>query len=155
MTSERVLHFEDADISVWGDAVDLAGPDADPETLVVLFHYTGPVPFANIVDDNREAAELWASLQEENALFGPGVYASERPPDVFRERRNILLNNYLTQIEADHTILEKWSERAAYCIPLIVDRNVAFNVAKQATPQMPAVTGPPAGSVGSIAMIQL
>jgi len=100
------------------------------------FHYTPPVAFANIVDDNRKEAELWASLQEENALFGPGVYASERPPDVFRDRKNILLNNYLTQIEADPTILQTWWERAAYCIPLIVDRTVAFNVAKRATPQM-------------------
>ena len=105
------------------------------------FHYTTPVAFANITDDNRAKAELWASLEEKNALFGPGVYASERPPDVFRKRQNVLLNNYLTQIEEDPAILEKWSERAGHCIPLIVDRAVAFNVAKQATPQMPAVTG--------------
>ena len=60
---------------------------------------------------------------------------------MFRSRKNILLNNYLTQIEEKDTILETWLDRAAYCIPLIVDRAVAFNVAKQKTPQMPAVTG--------------
>ena len=105
------------------------------------FHYTTPVAFANITDDNRKEAELWASIVEKDALFGEGVYASERPPDVFRSRKYILLNNYLTQIEETPTILKTWLDRAAYCIPLIVDRAVAFNVAKQKTPQMPAVTG--------------
>ena len=105
------------------------------------FHYTTPVAFANITDDNRKEAELWASIVEKDALFGEGVYASERPPDVFRSRKYILLNNYLTQMDEVPTILETWLDRAAYCIPLIVDRAVAFNVAKQKTPQMPAVTG--------------
>ncbi len=36
MTKEDVLYFEDAGISVWGDAINLASPDAAPENLVVL-----------------------------------------------------------------------------------------------------------------------
>ena len=36
MTNEHGFYFEDAGIYVWGDAVDLASPDAEPGNLVVL-----------------------------------------------------------------------------------------------------------------------
>ena len=45
ITRQHTLYFEAADIHVWADAVDMASPDADPATLVVLFHFTPPVRF--------------------------------------------------------------------------------------------------------------
>ena len=44
-----------------------------------------------------------------------------------------------TQIDEDPTVLQRWSDRAAYCIPLIVEKAVAFNVRERKTPEMPAV----------------
>ena len=106
-------------------------------SLVVLFHYTTQLGFANITDHNRESAEIFASLQDENALFGQGVYATQRAPDAFGSREAVLRNNYRTQIDEDPALLEQWRDRAAYCVPVIAERRVAFNVAERATPEMP------------------
>ena len=65
-------------IVVWKDAIDLsAGPGAK-----AFFHYTGELAFRNIVALEKEAAEVWASLQTEgesaDAWWGRGVYSPSK-----------------------------------------------------------------------------
>ena len=81
-------------IQVWRDAIDLTH-QGDGQ---VVFHYTSSVAFRNITHPRKKAAELWASLRTEgpdaNAWWGKGIYSVPHPPDGWRDRAQLLDNNF-------------------------------------------------------------
>ena len=81
-------------IEVWRDAIDLTHGGGGQ----ALFHYTSEVAFRNITHPMKKAAEVWASLRTEgphaNAWWGPGIYTVPFPPDGWRDRLQLLDNNF-------------------------------------------------------------
>ena len=82
-------------IQVWRDAIDLTH---GVEGGQALFHYTSEVAFRNITNPKKKAAEVWASLRTEgpgaNAWWGKGIYSVPHPPDGWRDRAQLLDNNF-------------------------------------------------------------
>ena len=48
--------------------------------MVVLYHYTDDLAFQNVGNLDQTAAQLFASLAEERAHFGQGLYATRHEP---------------------------------------------------------------------------
>ena len=48
--------------------------------MVILFHYTDELAFHNVGNLEQTAAQLFASLVDERAHFGQGVYATQHEP---------------------------------------------------------------------------
>ena len=48
--------------------------------MVVLYHYTHDLAFRNVGNLEQTAAQLFASLKEDRAHFGKGVYATQHEP---------------------------------------------------------------------------
>ena len=46
----------------------------------VLYHYTDELPFRNVGDLEQMAAQLFASLKDDRAHFGKGLYATQHEP---------------------------------------------------------------------------
>ena len=98
----------------------------------------------------QSAAELFASLVDDRAHFGKGVYAAQHEPAVWRERIRMLLNNYSngdplranTGDEESNKRNEEWGDknpqghRAAFCVPLIVPKDMAYNIFERQTPDI-------------------
>ena len=57
--------------------------------MVVLYHYTDELAFLNIGNMEQTAAQLFASLVEERAHFGQGVYATRHEPADARLKFNL------------------------------------------------------------------
>lgn len=89
-------------ITVWADPLDLREEDQDGEGEV-FFHFTSPLGYHNITNESKEKVEVWASLITEgegaNAYWGQGVYTVPKPPDEWRDREQILDNNYRSMMK--------------------------------------------------------
>ncbi|CAE7943371.1 Nphp3, partial [Symbiodinium necroappetens] len=99
----------------------------------------------------QSSSQLFASLLDERAHFGKGLYASQHEPAVWNSRTRILLNNYSNgdplrdPLDAEGAQrVREWGDenrhghRAAYCIPLIVPRDMAYNIFQRQTPDIAA-----------------
>ncbi|CAL1136673.1 unnamed protein product, partial [Cladocopium goreaui] len=138
----------DGDVMVWQHAFDLRAFGKQGEEVVTLYHYTDELAFHNVGNLEQTAAQLFASLVDERAHFGKGLYATQHEPAVWASRLRILLNNYSngdpfspTPEEARKRDAEwgngrKSGHRAAFCIPLIVPRSIAYNIFERHTPDM-------------------
>ncbi|CAK8990918.1 unnamed protein product [Durusdinium trenchii] len=131
-------------IIVWKDAMDLSSLP-NPK---VYFHYTGELPFRNITALEKEAAEIWASLKTEgpsaNAWWGAGIFCVPKPPNEWKDRHELLDNNFRNMMRRDHTekgeayVQKEYPPRAGFCIPLLVDAANAYDISERQTPEMKA-----------------
>ena len=62
---------------LWTLVQQSAGPWED---VVILYHYTDQLAFSNVGNLEQTAAQLFASLVDERALFGKGLYATQHEP---------------------------------------------------------------------------
>ena len=92
----RTFRFDapDGAVHVWQHALLIRGDETTNDNLIPLFHYTGELPFRNIVNMEQISSQVFASLTDERAHFGFGVYASQWEPAVWQLKRRALLNNY-------------------------------------------------------------
>ncbi|CAE7746193.1 FKBP65 [Symbiodinium sp. CCMP2456] len=140
-------------VSVWRHAVILCDPQGqerpDQRDLCVLYHFTNELAFRNVADMEQTTAELFASLVDSRAHFGKGVYCTQHEPAVWGSRTRILLNNYSNLSPLRDTadpeaqrVEEEWGRgnagghRAAFCIPIIVSRELAYNIFEKQTPDL-------------------
>ena len=74
-----VYDAPDGRVHVWAYALDLRDtqPGLDPGGLCVLYHLTNELAFRNVANLEQETAELFASLLDERAHFGKGVYCTQ------------------------------------------------------------------------------
>ncbi|CAJ1408786.1 unnamed protein product [Effrenium voratum] len=71
----------DGDTQVWRHAFDLrAFGGHEGEDLIILYHYTNELGFRNVGDLKQSAAQLFASLADDRAHFGQGVYTTQHEP---------------------------------------------------------------------------
>ena len=152
----------DGPIQVWQYAFDLRSffPDALEKSkgeALVLYHYTNEFCFQNVANVEQMSATIFASLVDERAHFGKGVYATQHEPAHWKERVRVLLNNYsnedpwrpdLTDAESKR-VAQEWGDpnpqhkdtahpqhRAAFCLPLIVPQVLAYNIFQRQTPDL-------------------
>ena len=137
----------DGDVHVWRHAFDLK-PFGRGEKVVTLYHYTDELAFSNVGNMEQTASELFASLVDERAHFGKGLYASQHEPAVWGSRLRILLNNYSNgnplcpETKESRKRDNEWGNgrksghRAAFCIPLLVPCSIAYNIFERHTPDM-------------------
>ena len=149
-----IYKFEGADgpTFVWQFAFDLRGFGQKSENIRVLYHYSNELAFLNVGNSQLSAAEIFASLVDERAHFGKGVYATQHEPAVWASRVRILLNNYSnedplrpdTSDEESRRVEKEWGDgnttghRAQFCVPLIVPDSIAYNIFEKQTPDMKA-----------------
>ena len=140
----------DGAVQVWQYAFDLRSFSKRPEDVIVLYHYTDELGFHNIGNVEQMTAELFASLEDRRAHFGKGIYASRHEPAVWGTRLRILMNAYSNDDplsfdpeEAEpQRVSREWGStrpqghRAAFCIPLIVPKDMAYNIFERHTPDM-------------------
>lgn len=92
---------EPTGIQVWKDAIDLTKGHGGE----VYFHYTSELAFRNITHPAKEAAEIWASLRTSgpnaNAWWGKGIYTVPFPPDQWKDREQLLDNNFRNMMKRD------------------------------------------------------
>ena len=62
---------------LWTLVQQSAGPC---EEVVILYHYTNELAFHNVGNLEQTAAQLFASLVDERAHFGKGLYATQHEP---------------------------------------------------------------------------
>ena len=67
--------------SLWALILQSTGPCED---VVTLYHYTDELAFRNVGNLEQSAAQLFASLTDERAHFGKGLYATQHEPAVAR-----------------------------------------------------------------------
>ena len=67
--------------SLWTLVLQSTGPCED---VITLYHYTDELVFRNVGNMEQTAAQLFASLTDERAHFGKGVYATQHEPAVAR-----------------------------------------------------------------------
>ena len=88
-------------IQVWKDAIDLTKGHGGE----VYFHYTSELAFRNITHPAKEAAEIWASLRTSgpnaNAWWGKGIYTVPFPPGQWKDREQLLDNNFRNMMKRD------------------------------------------------------
>ncbi|CAK9021973.1 unnamed protein product, partial [Durusdinium trenchii] len=140
-------------IKVWADALDLtqAGGDGDVECY---FHYTTELGFRNITHASKAAVEVFASLitsgEKANAWWGKGVYSVRKAPDEWPSVETILDNNYRNMLKRDidlkgrEAAIQDYQSRVEFCIPILVNASIAYDVSKRPTPEM-LEQGKPAG----------
>ena len=131
-------------IKVWKDAIDLTKGHGGE----VYFHYTSELAFRNITHPAKEAVEVWASLRTSgpnaNAWWGKGIYTVPFPPDQWKDREQLLDNNFRNMMKRDSKDPERgpkyvereYPKRAAFCVPIIINAINAFDVSKRPTPEM-------------------
>ena len=62
--------------------------------MVVLYHYTDDLAFQNVGNLEQTAAQLFASLAEERAHFGQGLYATRHEPADARLKFSVERNRF-------------------------------------------------------------
>ena len=67
----------DGVVQVWQHALHLGGPEAESGSMTVLYHYTNEFCFRNVVNMEQMSSQLFASLTDQRAHFGYGVYATQ------------------------------------------------------------------------------
>ncbi|CAK9053790.1 unnamed protein product [Durusdinium trenchii] len=132
-------------IKVWRDALDLTqtGGDGDVECY---FHYTTELGFRNITHASKAAVEVFASLitsgEKANAWWGKGVYCVRKPPDEWPSVETLLDNNYRNMLKRDiglkghDAAIQDYRSRVEFCIPILVNASVAYDVSERPTPEM-------------------
>ncbi|CAE7372063.1 NPHP3, partial [Symbiodinium sp. KB8] len=138
-------------VRVWRHALDLrdAQRGSCQQDLCVLYHYTHELAFRNVANKKQTTAELFASLLDSRAHFGKGVYCTQYEPAVWGSRTRILLNNYSnlsplrdTTDSESQRVENEWGtgnsggHRAAFCIPILVSRELAYNIFERQTPDL-------------------
>ena len=129
----------------------------------VLWHYTNEEAFRKITNLTRPQLRLLASRDSwKDVAFDPGCYATKLAPHECDSKIHLLINNFLpedTKIKelrgeslregetlddlvggaVEKDIVKNHGDKANYCIPIIVDWQVAKNVMKESTdaPAMP------------------
>lgn len=84
-------------MSIWRNAIDLRSSRHDKAHL--CYHYTPDVAFNNIACNVFADAQLFASLKDECAMFGKGIYASSKEPSKWDSAEQLVRNNYRTQVK--------------------------------------------------------
>eukprot|EP00439_Symbiodinium_sp_Y106_P065855 s537_g10.t1 len=116
------------------------------------WYYTHNLAFANVANLEQTAAQLFASLTDSRAHFGKGVYASQHEPCAWKQRSRVLLNSYSNESPfrtADdgeaQRVEREWGQespanpaghRAAFCVPMLVPRAMAYNIFERQTPDL-------------------
>ncbi|CAK9117649.1 unnamed protein product [Durusdinium trenchii] len=139
-------------VKVWQDALDLTLASGASD-VQCLFHYTAELGFRNITDPRKAAVEVFASLitqgEKANAWWGQGVYSVQNPPDEWPEIEALIDNNYRNMLKRDiqlngrEAAMEEYSSRVAFCIPILVNASIAYDVSKRQTPEMVEQGKPP------------
>lgn len=122
----------DGAIWVWSLAVDLRPTNTD--NFIVLFHYTNILGFIDVTGSGQA---LLVSMENKGGHFGQGIYATKQEPAQWGSRRFILQNNYTNgdpfkEGPVDPAV-KMWDDnnpegnRAAFCIPIIVPQEFAYN----------------------------
>ena len=62
---------------LWTLVLQSTGPCED---VITLYHYTDELAFRNVGNLEQSAAELFASLTDERAHFGKGLYTTQHEP---------------------------------------------------------------------------
>ena len=98
-------------------------------------------------------AEVWASLRTDgpnaNAWWGRGIYSVPRPPDLWKDGYELLDNNFRNMMARDKEtkgpeyVEKEYPPRAAFCVPILINPEDAFDVAVRATPEMVEAGKPP------------
>lgn len=92
-------------------------------------------------------SEVFASLIDQRAHFGKGLYASRFEPNSYISKLRVLLNNYgghETDPWSDEPqppgvvehVQQVWSDRADFCLPVLVPSGMLFNIHEQLTPDL-------------------
>ncbi|CAK9052231.1 unnamed protein product [Durusdinium trenchii] len=133
------------DVKVWQDALDLTQA-SDASDVQCFFHYTNELGFRNITDPAKSVVELFASLittgEKANAWWGAGVYSVQKPPDEWPNLERLLDNNYRRMLKRDidlkgrEAAVKEYRSRVSFCIPILVNASVAYDVSKRRTPEM-------------------
>ncbi|CAE7273498.1 klc-2 [Symbiodinium natans] len=140
----------DGPVHVWQFAFDARDlHTSGDDDFVVLYHYCNELAFTNICNEQQTAAELFASLVDTRAHFGKGIYATRHEPSVWGSRTRVLLNNYSNGSplcdangEEARRVLREWGDenpsghRAAFCLPILAPKAMAYNIFEQLTPDM-------------------
>ncbi|CAE7793105.1 KLC1 [Symbiodinium sp. CCMP2456] len=149
---DEVFRYDASDgpVQIWCHALDLRDLQAarDDNDLIIVYHYTNELAFLNVTNPEQTAAELFASLLDSRAHFGKGVYGTRHESAVWGSRLQILLNNYsngsplcASDAEAER-VAREWGDanpqghRAAFCVPILAPKAVAFNIFERQTPDM-------------------
>eukprot|EP00435_Cladocopium_sp_Y103_P038773 s347_g10.t1 len=132
-------------IKVWQDALDLTQSSGTGD-VECLFHYTTQLGFRNITVPKKKAVEVFASLVTEgptaNAWWGQGVYSVRRAPDEWPDVATLVDNNYRNMHKRDveskgrEAADEEYASRVAYCIPILANSAMTYDVSIQQTPEM-------------------
>eukprot|EP00913_Durusdinium_trenchii_P017802 g16727.t1 len=146
-------------IKVWQDAIDLSQSGGSGHCV---FHYTTGLGFRNITNTSSKVAEVFASLitagEKANALWGAGVYTVRKTPDEWPSIESLLDNMYRNMLRRDielkghehageerlPVVTQLYASRVAYCIPIIADAAILYDVSVRPTPEM-VEQGRPAG----------
>eukprot|EP00435_Cladocopium_sp_Y103_P063374 s1011_g25.t1 len=151
-------------IKVWQDALDLTQSGRTGE-VECLFHYTNPKGFRNITAPSKKAVEVFASLVTEgpdaNAWWGQGkfsVYSVRSAPDEWPDMATLIDNNYRNMHARDvkskgreaadeetvpflDPVMQEYASRVAYCIPILANSAMTYDVLIQQTPEMQKEAG--------------
>ena len=87
--------------------------------------------------------ELFASLVDDRAHFGYGIYASALEPARWLR---CLLNNYSRgnpwraepNDDEGQRVLQEWGDRVSFCIPILVNEELAFDIFQRQPPDLKA-----------------
>ncbi|CAK9052233.1 unnamed protein product [Durusdinium trenchii] len=140
-------------VKVWQDILDLTRA-SDASGVQCVFHYTTELGFRNITDPRKTLVEVFASLitkgEKANAWWGQGVYSVQKPPDEWPDIEALIDNNYRNMLKRDidlkgrEAAVEEYRSRVGFCIPILVNASIAYDVSKRQTPEM-AEQGKPVG----------
>ena len=145
--------FEDKKfgIRVWRDAIDLTEGAAGEVDCV--FHYTSELGFRNITHTELQTAEIFASLvtagKQANAWWGRGVYTVRKAPDEWPDIETLMDNNFRNMLRRDveklgqEAALQQYKGRVAYCIPILANSSILYDVSLRQTPEMVEHHKPP------------
>ncbi|CAL1141849.1 unnamed protein product [Cladocopium goreaui] len=127
-------------IKVWQDALDLTQSGGTGE-VKCLFHYTSQLGFRSIT-----APSVLASLHTEgektNAWWGRGVYCVAKAPHQWPDVAAIIDNNYRNVYKRDVELKgsefadQEYASRVAYCMPILANAMMCYDVSVRQTPEM-------------------
>ena len=142
----RIFFHKTTGISVWCEALDAAQAGRSSRCLRLGFHYTTKAAFSIITNAGNAAIEVFASLCDPtdqtsiiprgDAMFGDGVYATQRDPHAFGSIEAVLYNNYLKAILLDKRTLDKRRKCAMYCVPILINHEDCTDVGTHCAPGM-------------------
>ncbi|CAK9043545.1 Kinesin light chain 1 (KLC 1) [Durusdinium trenchii] len=125
-------------IVIWKDALHLSSKQSPK----VYFHYTShPDHFRNLTS-LREPTEIWEALKNgpgAKAWWGHGVYSLPKPPDEWKDRDELLDNNFRNVMRGDLSarseafMKDDLSRRLGFCIPMLIDAENAYDLSQTRT----------------------